>query len=86
MQNDPSKFPAGAQRWFRAGAALLVLGMVSTALAMTPAVDEALSTPWLWVLSMSATGAGLLGLVLGFRAQARTRSRATAAARKEPND
>lgn len=83
MQNDPSRLTAGANRWFRAGAALLTAGMVSTVLAMTPAVDQALSTPWLWVLSMSTISGGLLSLVLGFRAQAQTRSRATAAARKE---
>lgn len=82
MQNDQLDLTKRARRWFSSGAALLVFGMVSTGLAMTPAVDEALSTPVLWLLSMS-TGAGLLLLVLGFRAQADVRSRATAAARKE---
>lgn len=81
MQSDFEQLTAAATLRFKVGGALLVFGMLSTVVAMTPAVTAAVGTPWFWVMAMT-TGPGLLLLLLGARAQAKARTAASARMRE----
>ncbi len=66
--------PSRADRLQRSGAALVVVGMVATLIALVPLVSGGHLTPWLWPLAM-LTGAGLVLELVGVRAAAKERTR-----------
>ena len=65
----------------RLGGGLLLAGMLFTLVAMSPILTNASLGPVWWALPMASCAAGLTTVLLGARAQAKSRSRAVAAVR-----
>ena len=74
-----------AQRVIRAGAILIILGLVATLIAILPLVtDLELSSAW-WFLSM-ITGVGLATVIAGLTMSARSRSSRSTVTRSTGNN
>lgn len=80
MLSTPSRKNPRPDQLIRLGGGLLAAGMLCTLVAMTPILTNGSLTPLWWVLPMAGCAAGLTILLFGTRAQARSRSRAVAAA------